>query len=275
MLLSFNWWAGGSGLEDKGPHSSGGFAFAAALFARAIFATSISPSFSFVTTPPVTCALLPSFCSFCPSMMHACRMVFSECSVSLLLGDTVAMTTVWCFSSLLKQPRNMCVNLLCRKFTCPHFLEAARMQSLRADREALILAPSFRRSALCSAESTLCSEPARSTRVRMPSPTPSRPCTYTRHMAWEREDWSCTPVAAVARSLAAKLIMANNCAASSTSTSTHGKGCTESSFPVLRSQTSPALNMSKHLSPESSTKVAKTLRPVPLVPANTSAATRW
>mmetsp|Transcript_93701 Transcript_93701/g.169251 ORF Transcript_93701/g.169251 Transcript_93701/m.169251 type:complete len:262 (-) Transcript_93701:213-998(-) len=259
VLLSLVWCAGLEGLvlleSGRMPAS-----FSEALLAfrsRASCVTLIDPSTSFVTffsarkAPP---ALLPSPC---PSMMQACRKVFSECSVSLLLGETVAITTVLCRPPPTKQPRNNCVSLFWRKFTNFAPAAVARMQSFSAAREELILAPSFRRSALCSALSMRCSEPARSTRVILPSASPSpapSPSTKIRQIACEREDWSCTPVAAVARSFVARSIKASSSLASCTGTSTQGLGCTEPSAAVPSWQDMPWFSMSKQLSPSSSTK---------------------
>mmetsp|Transcript_99219 Transcript_99219/g.309495 ORF Transcript_99219/g.309495 Transcript_99219/m.309495 type:complete len:389 (-) Transcript_99219:652-1818(-) len=242
VLLCFDWCAGG-GLTHWSGRDWLSALFLLALRSRAIPVTSISPSSSLVTAPPCMCELCPALPSPWPSMMHACRSVFRECSVSLLLGDTVAMTTVQCRSTPAKQPRNSCVRRFCRNATNLAPAAVARMHSLSAAREALILAPSFRRSALCSALSMRCSEPARSTRVRLPSksamPLPGGGPTKMRQSAWEREDWSCTPVAAVARSFVAISMSASSSETSCTSTSTDGNGCTAPSGAVARLQELP------------------------------------
>mmetsp|Transcript_22226 Transcript_22226/g.61586 ORF Transcript_22226/g.61586 Transcript_22226/m.61586 type:complete len:209 (+) Transcript_22226:221-847(+) len=195
--------------------------------------------------------------------MHACRSVFRECSVSLLLGDTVAMMTVACGSTPLKQPRKSCVSKFRRKGTNLAPAAVARIHSFRAARDALIFAPSLCRSALCSALSMRCSVPARSTRVMQPSLSGSSPLeqsTKMRQHAWEREDWSCTPVAAVARNFPAMSINARSSAASATGTSTHGKGCTEPSAAVTKLHRPPPFSMSKHFSPSNSMKQIVTAR---------------
>ena len=71
--------------------------------------------------------------------------------------------------------------------------------------DALMAADSLARAASCAAESIRCSDPARSTSVRvLASPDSAlERCTWIRTIACERDDASCTPVAAVARTAVA------------------------------------------------------------------------
>ena len=180
-------------------------------------------------------------------MMHACRSVLSECSVSFAAGETVARTNVLASASV-KDALSTLVSGE-RPASSPHSppRASARTESLSAISDELIIADSLVRFASCLSESMRISEPARSTSVSRPTLPFGRSWRWMamRQMACEREDASCTPVADVERSADANSSSPTSPAADVTCTSTLGTICVSPAWSARSCAAAPPLRMSR------------------------------
>ena len=198
-------------------------------------------------------------------MTHAWRSVLSECSVSLAAGDAVASTTV-CASRWTKHGRSSCVSgarppaAVCH--VSPRAIERTAVLSDMSDE--LMAALSLVRFASCLSVSMRASDPARSHSVsEPPCPCTSLPalrkCSV--YMACERDDASCTPVAAVARIAAVYSSSASSPPAESTGTSADGTTCTAPLWSVISAADAPSRSMSRGPDVDSSTHESVTSSP--------------
>ena len=183
--------------------------------------------------------------------------------MSFAAGDAVASTTV-CASLCTKHGRSSCVSgarppaAVCH--VSPRAIE--RTAVLSDMRDELIAALSLVRFASCLSVSMRASDPARSHSVSEP-PCTSHPalrkCSV--YMACERDEASCTPVAAVARIAAVYSSSASSPPAESTGTSADGTTCTAPLWSVISEADAPSRSMSRGPDVDSSTHDSVTSSP--------------